>query len=105
MTDTELRELQRVTLDEVERGQILLVLANAYPRRLTPKVLRYLLKERCYDLDSDKLDFHIEYLREKGGWVSIEGCERSGQARPVRITPAGIDLIDRRKLGETGVVI
>ena len=26
----------------------------------------------------------------------------SGQARTVRITPAGIDLIDRRKLGETG---
>jgi hypothetical protein len=52
------------------------------------------------------VEFHLEYLLGKG-FIEVEEHPRvAGQLRKIRavkITPAGIDLLDRRAAGDSGV--
>jgi len=94
------------TLHEVERGEILRYLAEVYPRAATPRTLQHHLDYVGYAVTADDLDFHLGYLAQKG-FLEVEtyptdvGEER--EIRVLRITPAGIDLLDRRRKGEPGV--
>ncbi len=98
--------MRKQTQHEVERGEILRYLAEVYPRRITPRTLQHHLDYAGYTVSEDDLDFHLGYLVEKG-FVEVDVLEREAGKQPhvrvVKITPAGIDLLDRRRKGETGV--
>ncbi len=93
---------------EVERGEMLRFLAEVFPDGATPRTLLHHLDFSGYTVDRDGMAFHIEYLHGKG-YVELEHQEREAghppEIRLVKITPAGIDLLDRRKKSETGVRI
>jgi hypothetical protein len=97
---------RELAIREIERGEILRYLAIAYPDSATPKMLLYHLRDIRYPVTDRMLAYHLEYLAQKG-WVAIDyATELVGQERhilAVAITPAGIDLHDRRKAGDTGV--
>jgi hypothetical protein len=95
-------------VEDVARGEILLFLRNLYPEGATPSLLRnWLDTERGTALDERKLTFYLRYLTESG----LVSCElfprrRAGepeQIRLVKITKAGIDEIDGRQSGSSGV--
>ena len=93
---------------EVERGEILRYLAEVYPGGATPTTLLHHMDYSGYTVDRSTLSFHITYLAEKGyalidAYVPEVG--HPSEVRLVKITPAGIDLLDRRKKGESGVRI
>jgi len=67
MSDSELREMHPVTSMECERGAILRILVDVCPRPSRPwNWLVHELARIGYQADSEKLDFHIEYQRQKG---------------------------------------
>jgi hypothetical protein len=95
------------TTEEIQRGEILRYLNIAFPSSATPRLLLYHLRDARYPCTYNGLKFHLEYLRAKG-WVELIyrepdeiGAEKIIDA--VRITAAGIDLHDRRAVGELGV--
>lgn len=90
---------------EVERGEILRYLAEVYPASATPRTLLHHLDYSGYSIGDDELGFHLTYLAQKG-FIRLEADEQVGEEcriRIVAITPEGIDLLDRRKRGESGV--
>jgi len=94
------------TAREVERGEMLRYLMEVYPGGATPQTLLHHLDYSGYSVDRETLDFHIHYLAEKG-YAAVDAHEpevgHPPEVRLVKITPAGIDLLDRRRKGETGV--
>jgi len=95
-----------LTNKEVERGEILRYLAEAYPGVATfPGIINY-LDYSAYTITKEDVEFHLEYLMGKG-FVEIEEHPRVAgvlrKIRAIKITPAGIDLLDRRTAGDSGV--
>lgn len=91
---------------DIERGEILRFLVEFYPGAVTSKMLLYHLDDSAYSVSEEALHFHIEYLAQIGFLAYEMEDKVVGEARrikTVKITPAGIDYVDRRKLGEVGV--
>ena len=95
-----------LTNKEVERGEILRYLAEAYPGVATFSGIINYLDYAAYSTTKEDVEFHLEYLMGKG-FIEIEEHPRvAGHLRKIRaikITPAGIDLLDRRAVGDSGV--
>lgn len=93
---------------EVTRGEILRQLAEWFPRWMSRRSLLNLLDlANCPLLDED-LDFHLEYLKSKKFLeftILDEGVGKPKSIAAIRITSDGIDLLDGRKAGDTGVRI
>lgn len=98
--------MRKPTTAEVERGEILRLLAEMSFRPATPKTILAHLDYMGYAINNDRLRFHLNYLCEKR-FVEIEMADHDlgedERIRVVKITPAGIDLLDRRKKGDSGV--
>jgi len=93
--------------EEVARGEILLYLRKVYPEGATPLTLmHYLDGERGILVDVDQFAFHVKYLAE-AGFVTYEPfARRDGEPeriRLVRITKGGIDEVDGRPKGSSGL--
>jgi hypothetical protein len=91
---------------DIERGEILRFLVEFYPAPVTPRMLLWHLDTSAYSVSEEALEFHIEYLAQKG-FLTFEVEEKVvGQARrkvSVKATPLGIDRLDQRKKGEDGI--
>jgi len=91
---------------EIERGYILRYLAVAGFKPVTPKTLLYHLRDVRYPCTAATLAFHLKYMQEKS-WVDLEYKEVEVGETPeilsVKITAAGVDLLDRRRAGQPGV--
>jgi hypothetical protein len=91
---------------EVQRGHILRYLKNAGLRPVTPTMLLYYLRDRGYPATHDGLDFQLRYLQDKA-LVTLEIPEppigEKEEIKAVRILAAGVDELDGRKAGESGV--
>ncbi len=91
---------------EVERGEILRFLAEINFRPATFATLLAYLDHRALSITSSQLAFHLRYLAGKG-FVEITNEPKSlGQCERIliaKITPAGIDLLDQRRAGDSGV--
>lgn len=93
---------------EVTRGEILRALAEAYPRWITYRSLLNLLDYAGYSTLKEDLNFHLEYMKGKklvDYQIRDRGVGEGKEISLIRITTDGIDLLDRRKKGETGVRI
>ena len=95
-----------MTTKEVERGEILRYLTEAYPGVATFRAIVNYLDSQSYSATNEDVGFHLAYLCQKG-FVELEyHPKRAGDElliRAAKITPAGIDLIDQRKAGDAGV--
>lgn len=102
MTDLESKELQR--------GWILEYLVTAGFRPVPPKSLLYYLRDMRSPTSWEGLNFHLEYMEQKG-WVALtrtitQGAERLPPEKKfiaVSLTAAGVDEYDGRKAGDSGV--
>ena len=95
---------------EIQRGEILRYLARAGFIAVPPKSLLYHLRDMRYPTGWNALNFHLEYLEQKG-WVKLErgrprGAEELAEEKKivaVVITAAGVDAQDARLPNEPGV--
>jgi len=74
---------------------------------LTPLTIRHVLDLSGYALDEERMEFKANYLADKG-YIAIEHDVPSEVgARPtvklLKITTAGLDYVERRRAGDTGV--
>jgi hypothetical protein len=91
---------------DVERGELLRYLSLVYPQAATPRALLHHLDYSGVSVTDGELDFHLRYLAEKGYLDIDEMPHEVGEThrvRTVKITSVGIDLVDHRRAGETGV--
>ncbi len=101
-------EKKPLVLRDVERGEILRFLNQFYPRSVTPALIGLHLDDSGYPVSNDELGFHLHYLAEQG-LVTFEIAEahesedKTVRIKIVKITKAGMDLLDRRKQGDKGV--
>lgn len=86
---------------EIERGEILRFLAELGFAPATPRTLRVHLDHAALSVGEDQMEFHLRYLIGKG--FIIADSDGAGTILCVRITPAGVDLLDRRRAGDPGV--
>jgi hypothetical protein len=91
---------------DIERGEILRFLVEFYPDAVTPKMLLYHLDDAALSVSEEALRFHIVYLTQKG-FATFELAPKvvgeETEIRSVKVTPAGVDFVDRRKKGEVGI--
>ena len=91
------------TVHEIQRGYILRYLALAYPAVVTPLMVHYELRRGRYSSTDKNLTFQLHYLQEKG-WVTLEDNDpqigEEEKILTIKITAAGIDVVDRRRRGE-----
>jgi hypothetical protein len=95
---------------EIQRGEILRYLARAGFNPVPPKSLLYHLRDMRYPSGWKSLNFHLEYLEQKG-WVKLERAQpRGAEELPeekkilaVVITAAGVDAQDARLPSGSGV--
>ena len=105
MTGSTIRDIED-RKHRAQRGQILRFLAIAFPRWVTPLMVRRHLRDNRLPLTFESLGFQFEYLQEKG-WVEIEKKENretdQTEIVAVKLTAAGVDLVDQRPAGDTGL--
>ena len=93
-------------IHEVERGEIIRFMAEVGFSAVTPRTLINHLDYSGYSVTEEGLEFHLQYLTQKG-FVEIEEEQKeAGKKKRIlftKITPAGVDLLDHRKRGDTGV--
>jgi hypothetical protein len=96
----------KVIFEEVVRGEILLYLRRRYPEGAVPRTITNYLDSRGYALDDGALAFQLQYLADSG----MLGCEffprAAGEAKRIRlvkITTGGIDCVEGRPTGSSGV--
>ena len=91
---------------EVERGEIIRYLAEVGFSTVTFRALINHLDYSGYSVTDEGLEFHLGYLTQKG-FIEIEEEQKEAGKKKrilfVQITPAGVDLHDHRKKGDTGV--
>lgn len=92
--------------DEIKRGEILRYLSLVGFKPVTPKTLLYHLRDVRYPCTVSALYFHLQYLAKKE-WVELEWTPEEIGKEPqilgVKITATGVDILDRRRVGELGV--
>lgn len=99
MTKSELRH-------EVERGEIIRYLAEAGFSPVTFRALISYLDYSGYSVTEEGLEFHLRYLTQKGFIKIEEERHKAGEKQRIlfaEINPAGVDLLDQRKRGDTGI--
>jgi hypothetical protein len=105
MANQELAEIEKER-HEVERGHILRYLCLIGMKAATPRLVREFLYRRGYATSREGMEFHLNYLSEKG-LVELEvqpgTIDAPQKIVAVKITPGGIDLLDGRKTGDSGV--
>jgi len=79
------------------RGLILKMLAYEHPRVLDDMVLYALLDDMGYPISQEEFHSHLAYLGdETKGYLEVEEKKaRSVEIVFVKITPKGLDLLDR----------
>jgi DNA-binding PadR family transcriptional regulator len=77
------------------RGAILKLLAHQHPGPLHIREIHFLLDDLRFTISSHELDSHVSYLEEKGFVISEERKSGGLEARMIRITANGLNILDQ----------
>lgn len=90
---------------EADRTEILRFLNEAGFQPVTPRTLLIHLDEMFHTISDESLDYALRFLHGKG-WIDIGEEKLLGKPPRVlwaKITPEGVDELDRRTPEESGV--
>lgn len=94
-------ETQRGKYYSIIRGYILKILAPGYPNPTDMLVIRTVLSDWGYNIDTEDLMSFVAYLQERG-LVSMRSPVK--HMKLVSITADGLDVLDGRKCA-SGVLV